>query len=264
MCCSQDASSCDARQSSASTPTTALTAFDLLSDLFRPTFFSSPPQQHTRQKKKNFPKALYICTCCEASWPHNTNMENTRVFVGGLPPSCSNDQLRNHFASRFQVTDAHVLPKRRMGFVGFKSNEIAKQAVEYFNRTYMKMSKISVDLARPVRENLCCQFSLLSLPAFTLTRSVGLETDQYYCRLITSLQRRLIPHANVMHPMTLRGMRSSVKEMPTPRLRILSSRSILLWCRTLPRPEHGRMMTTWRTRQNNLLRPLTNRPRTTV
>ncbi|KAJ5586796.1 uncharacterized protein N7459_002561 [Penicillium hispanicum] len=77
-------------------------------------------------------------------------MENTRVFVSGLPPSCSNDQLRNHFAGRFQVTDAHVLPKRRMGFVGFKSTDIAKEAVSYFNRTYMKMSKISVDLARPI------------------------------------------------------------------------------------------------------------------
>jgi multiple RNA-binding domain-containing protein 1 len=40
-----------------------------------------------------------------------------------------------------------------MGFVGFKSNEVAKEAASYFNRTYMKMSKISVDLARPVREN---------------------------------------------------------------------------------------------------------------
>ncbi|KAJ5309522.1 ABC transporter N-terminal [Penicillium atrosanguineum] len=77
-------------------------------------------------------------------------MESTRVFVSGLPPSCSNDQLRSHFAGRFQVTDAHVLPKRHMGFVGFKSNEVAKEAASYFNRTYMRMSKISVDLARPI------------------------------------------------------------------------------------------------------------------
>ncbi|KAI2788936.1 Multiple RNA-binding domain-containing protein 1 [Penicillium oxalicum] len=77
-------------------------------------------------------------------------MENTRVFVSGLPPTCSNEQLRSHFAGRFTVTDAHVLPKRRMGFVGFKSNEAALDAVKYFNRTYMKMSRISVDLARPI------------------------------------------------------------------------------------------------------------------
>ncbi|KAJ5758144.1 uncharacterized protein N7511_006838 [Penicillium nucicola] len=80
-------------------------------------------------------------------------MESTRVFVSGLPPTCSNDQLKKHFSTRFQVTDAHVLPKRRMGFVGFKSHEAAQQAVTHFNRTYMKMSKISVDIARPIESN---------------------------------------------------------------------------------------------------------------
>ncbi|KAL4961686.1 RNA-binding ribosome biosynthesis protein MRD1 [Aspergillus stella-maris] len=77
-------------------------------------------------------------------------MESTRVFVSGLPPTLSNDQLKKHFATRFQVTDAHVLPKRRIGFVGFKSSEVAQQAVSYFNKTYMKMSKISVDIAKPI------------------------------------------------------------------------------------------------------------------
>ncbi|PLN78350.1 putative pre-rRNA processing protein Mrd1 [Aspergillus taichungensis] len=77
-------------------------------------------------------------------------MESTRVFVSGLPPTFSNDQLRKHFATRFQVTDAHVLPKRRIGFVGFKSHDDARQAVGYFNKTYMKMSKISVDIAKPI------------------------------------------------------------------------------------------------------------------
>lgn len=77
-------------------------------------------------------------------------MESTRVFVSGLPPTFSNDQLRKHFASRFQVTDAHVLPKRRIGFVGLKTPEAAKEAAKYFNKTYVKMSKISVDIAKPV------------------------------------------------------------------------------------------------------------------
>ncbi|EAW23284.1 RNA-binding ribosome biosynthesis protein MRD1 [Aspergillus fischeri NRRL 181] len=77
-------------------------------------------------------------------------MENTRVFVSGLPPTFTNDQLRKHFASRFQITDAHVLPKRRIGFVGFKSPEAAQQAASYFNKTYVKMSKISVEIAKPI------------------------------------------------------------------------------------------------------------------
>ncbi|GFF29789.1 multiple RNA-binding domain-containing protein 1 [Aspergillus udagawae] len=77
-------------------------------------------------------------------------MENTRVFVSGLPPTFTNDQLRKHFSSRFQITDAHVLPKRRIGFVGFKSPEAAQQAASYFNKTYVKMSKISVEIAKPI------------------------------------------------------------------------------------------------------------------
>jgi RNA recognition motif-containing protein len=159
-------------------------------------------------------------------------MENTRVFVSGLPPTCSNDQLRNHFAARFTVTDAHVLPKRRMGFVGFKSNEVAQEAVNYFNRTYMKMSRISVDLARPVRDasrqlaaSICFSFCLRS----PLTSSVFLETDPYHRRLILSPQRELILHGSVMLQRThLRTTLSSVKEMPTPSRKTPSCRSTLL------------------------------------
>ncbi|KAG5289464.1 multiple RNA-binding domain-containing protein [Histoplasma ohiense] len=76
--------------------------------------------------------------------------ENTRVFVSGLPPTFSNDELRKHFSTRYQVTDAHVIPKRRIGFVGFKTPTEAQDAVNYFNKTYIRMSKIAVEMARPV------------------------------------------------------------------------------------------------------------------
>ncbi|DAA78075.1 TPA_exp: Uncharacterized protein A8136_5778 [Trichophyton benhamiae CBS 112371] len=77
-------------------------------------------------------------------------MEGTRVFVSGLPPSLTSDKLRNHFAQRFEVTDAHVIPNRRIGFVGFKGPDLAENAVKYFNKTFINMSKISVEMARPV------------------------------------------------------------------------------------------------------------------
>ncbi|OAX83362.1 hypothetical protein ACJ72_02273 [Emergomyces africanus] len=76
--------------------------------------------------------------------------ENTRVFVSGLPPTFSNDDLRKHFSTRYQVTDAHVIPKRRIGFVGFKTPTLAQDAANYFNKTYIRMSKIAVEMARPV------------------------------------------------------------------------------------------------------------------
>ncbi|ODH29897.1 hypothetical protein ACO22_03662 [Paracoccidioides brasiliensis] len=75
---------------------------------------------------------------------------NTRVFVSGLPPTFSNDDLRKHFSIRFQVTDAHVIPKRRIGFVGFKTPSLAQDAVDYFNKSYIRMSKIVVEMARPI------------------------------------------------------------------------------------------------------------------
>ncbi|KAI5304824.1 Multiple RNA-binding domain-containing protein 1 [Ascosphaera pollenicola] len=82
------------------------------------------------------------------------DVENTRVFVKGLPPTFTDDDLRKHFASRHEVTDAHVLPKRRIGFVGFKDHDKAQDAVKFFNRTYIRMSKIAVQMARPVGAEL--------------------------------------------------------------------------------------------------------------
>ncbi|KAL2431725.1 Multiple RNA-binding domain-containing protein 1 [Exophiala dermatitidis] len=74
----------------------------------------------------------------------------TRVYVSGLPPSLTKDQLRSHFADKYPVTDAHVIPDRRIGFVGFTTYENAKSAANYFNKTFIRMSKISVTLAKPV------------------------------------------------------------------------------------------------------------------
>ena len=74
----------------------------------------------------------------------------TRVFVSGLPPSMTKDQLRSHFATKFTITDAHIVQDRRIGFVGFSDHESAKKAAKWFDRTFVKMSKISVNLAKPV------------------------------------------------------------------------------------------------------------------
>lgn len=72
------------------------------------------------------------------------------MFISGLPPKLSTNALRNHFSGRFEVTDAHVIPNRRIGFLGFKSNNMAQNAVDYFNKTFINMSKISVEMAKPV------------------------------------------------------------------------------------------------------------------
>lgn len=86
-----------------------------------------------------------------ASDPHDLPLsETTRVFVSGLPPNFTNDQLASHFRSRFTVTDANVFADRRIGFVGFTDTTSAQNAVKYFDRSYIRMSRIAVELARPV------------------------------------------------------------------------------------------------------------------
>lgn len=78
------------------------------------------------------------------------DIPDTRVFVSGLPPNFTSDQLGAHFAGRYQITDAVVIEDRRIGFVGFRNYTLAQSAIKYFNKTYIRMSKISVEMAKPV------------------------------------------------------------------------------------------------------------------
>lgn len=75
--------------------------------------------------------------------------ESSRIFVKGLPPTMTEADFKKHFG-KYEVTDARLFPQRRIGYVGYKSPEDAQKAVKYFNRTFIRMSKIGVELARPV------------------------------------------------------------------------------------------------------------------
>lgn len=80
-----------------------------------------------------------------------TPLETSRIFVRGLPPKITDADFRQHFsAGGREVTDVKIIPQRRIGYVGFKTPEVAAKAVKYFNRSYIRMSRINVELARPV------------------------------------------------------------------------------------------------------------------
>ncbi|KAK8016406.1 hypothetical protein PG993_014595 [Apiospora rasikravindrae] len=78
-------------------------------------------------------------------------MDISRVFVRGLPPTINESDFRKHF-SRGHITDIKIIPNRRLGFVGYASPEEARQAVKLFNKSFIRMSKISVELAKPVSD----------------------------------------------------------------------------------------------------------------
>ncbi|OAK97765.1 RNA-binding domain-containing protein [Phaeosphaeriaceae sp. SRC1lsM3a] len=78
-------------------------------------------------------------------------MESSRIFVRGLPPKFTEDDVRKHFA-KFPVTDVKFFPHRRIGYVGYKTPEDASKAVKYFNKTFINLTKIYAEIARPIAD----------------------------------------------------------------------------------------------------------------
>ena len=77
----------------------------------------------------------------------------SRLIVKNIPKHLSENELAVHFASKGgQVTDAKIMYKnnrsRLFGFVGFKNEEMAKEAQKYFNRTYLHTSKLDCEIAK--------------------------------------------------------------------------------------------------------------------
>lgn len=78
-------------------------------------------------------------------------METSRIFIKGLPPNLTEADFRKHFSAQGrEVTDVKLIPQRRIGYVGYKSAEDAAKAIKYFNKSYIRMSKIAVEPARAV------------------------------------------------------------------------------------------------------------------
>jgi len=77
-------------------------------------------------------------------------MTSSRIFVKNLPPTISEDEFKKYFGAKQAVTDAKLISNRRIGYVGYKTPEDALKAVAYFNKSYIRMSRIAVEIARPV------------------------------------------------------------------------------------------------------------------
>ena len=76
---------------------------------------------------------------------------SSRIYIRGLPPSLSVEEFRKHFSNLSPITDAKFIPHRRIGYVGYKSSQDAERAVKYHNKTFIRMSRIGVEIARSVQ-----------------------------------------------------------------------------------------------------------------
>lgn len=79
----------------------------------------------------------------------------TKLFVGSLPYTTTDDQLKDLFAKAGNVVSANVVMdkmtgrSRGFGFVEMGSEDEAKKAVDELNGTELEGRKIFVSEARP-------------------------------------------------------------------------------------------------------------------
>ena len=77
-------------------------------------------------------------------------MESSRIYVQNLPLGITSSQIQHHFSRDMPVTDVKHISHRRMCYVGFKTPADAAKAVKYFNKSFIRTSRIVAQKARPV------------------------------------------------------------------------------------------------------------------
>lgn len=73
-------------------------------------------------------------------------MQNTKVFVGSLPPGAKPEELRRLFENYGVVTECDIM--NRCGFVHMESADMAEAAIVGLNNSYFKGQTISVEPGR--------------------------------------------------------------------------------------------------------------------
>ncbi len=78
-------------------------------------------------------------------------MQGSKLYVGNIPYSVTNDQLTELFASYGTVTQVNIIQGKGFGFVEMSSAEEAEKAKDGLNGTDYKGRTLRVDEARPPR-----------------------------------------------------------------------------------------------------------------
>lgn len=82
----------------------------------------------------------------------NNHMKSSRLVVKNIGGHVTEKRLREHFAQKGHVTDARIMFKglsnRHFGFVGFRSEQEAAEALSYFHNTFLDTNKITVEFAK--------------------------------------------------------------------------------------------------------------------
>lgn len=84
---------------------------------------------------------------------NNTIERNmSRIVVKNLPPKVTEEEIRQYFSKHGAITDLKLKYRdgifRRFGFVGFCNAEEAEKSCQYFNGSFFKQSRITVEVCQ--------------------------------------------------------------------------------------------------------------------
>jgi cold-inducible RNA-binding protein len=80
----------------------------------------------------------------------------TKLYVGGIPYTSTNDDLKNHFSPAGTVVSAQIIidkmtnRSKGFGFVEMSSEEEANKAIEMFHDKDFGGRRLTVNIARPL------------------------------------------------------------------------------------------------------------------
>ena len=87
----------------------------------------------------------------------------SRLIIKNIPPYVTPERLKDHFLDKDgpggTLTDVKVMQKpdgtsRRFAFIGYKSDEEAQKAQKWFDRTFIGMTRISVQVVEVMPKSL--------------------------------------------------------------------------------------------------------------
>lgn len=85
-------------------------------------------------------------------------MQENKLYVGGIPYSSTNEDLKAHFSKAGEVKDASIIidkmtkRSKGFGFVEMADKEGAEKAISMFNGQDFMGRNLTVNLARPMEK----------------------------------------------------------------------------------------------------------------
>eukprot|EP01018_Ginkgo_biloba_P026341 Gb_17564 [translate_table: standard] len=79
----------------------------------------------------------------------------SRICVKNLPRYVDEDRLREHFSQKGEVTDAKIMRttdgrSRQFAFIGYRTEEEARAAVKYFQKSFLDTYRITCEVAHKI------------------------------------------------------------------------------------------------------------------